>query len=234
MRRRSAGPREYNYKQLVTVGLLPFLLGLFLILALVRRPQSGASVPDRALLNQPVNSANCSQLPQPAPPCNCSQQGQQSQQLAALAQTLPQETVDTVLGAANSTDPAEQTVRVHAEPLPSLFLFVGILSGRGYRHRRLAVRESWANLASQSGDVTCRYIFHTPPLQSKPQSRFPSHLANSVAGFWAQQFSGCCMQDSWTQNLPYSWGTALSFVMRGRRAHTLVKVHDSGACAGSS
>ena len=185
MRRRSAGPREYNYKQLVTVGLLPFLLGLFLILALVRRPQSGASVPDRALLNQPVNSANCSQLPQPAPPCNCSQQGQQSQQLTALAQTLPQETVDTVLGAANSTDPAEQTVRVHAEPLPSLFLFVGILSGRGYRHRRLAVRESWANLASQSGDVTCRYNFHTPPFKADPEQGSKS-LADPVAGLWAQ------------------------------------------------
>lgn len=156
MRRRSAGPRETNYKQLVTVGLVPFLVGLFLILAFVRRPHIAATVPDRALQDQPASFTNCSQLPQTAPPCNCSQQDQQNQQLTALAQTLPQETVDTVLGAANSTDPAEQTVRVHAEPLPSLFLFVGILSGRGYRHRRLAVRESWANLASHEGDAACR------------------------------------------------------------------------------
>ena len=160
MRRRSAGTREhnYNYKQLITVGLLPFLLGLFLILALARRPQPIAVVPNRELLDQPLSLTNCSELPQSAPPCNCTQAVQESQQLGSLAQTLPQATVDTVLGAANSTDPADQTVRVHAEPLPSLFLFVGVLSGRGYRHRRLAVRESWANLASQSGDATCRYV----------------------------------------------------------------------------
>lgn len=29
----------------------------------------------------------------------------------------------------------------------AVFLFTGILSGRGYRHRRLAVRETWANKA---------------------------------------------------------------------------------------
>ena len=97
-------------------------------------------------------------------------QAAQSQQLDVLAGSLADETVARVLGAANSSDPAEQTVRVNAEPLPSLFLFVGILSGRGYRHRRLAVREAWANLASQSGDAACRFILSqdevTPQVRS--------------------------------------------------------------------
>ena len=30
---------------------------------------------------------------------------------------------------------------------PAVFLFAGVLSGRGYRHRRLAVREAWADRA---------------------------------------------------------------------------------------
>lgn len=30
---------------------------------------------------------------------------------------------------------------------PAVFLFTGILSGRGFRHRRLAVREAWADRA---------------------------------------------------------------------------------------
>ncbi|KDD74010.1 hypothetical protein H632_c1655p0, partial [Helicosporidium sp. ATCC 50920] len=44
------------------------------------------------------------------------------------------------------------------EGLPPLFLFVGILSGRGYRHRRLAVREAWANRAQIPGVVTSKFV----------------------------------------------------------------------------
>jgi hypothetical protein len=42
--------------------------------------------------------------------------------------------------------------------LPQLFLFIGILSGRGYRHRRLAVREAWSNRAQMPGQVVARFI----------------------------------------------------------------------------
>ena len=42
--------------------------------------------------------------------------------------------------------------------LPKLFLFIGILSGRGYRHRRLAVREAWANQAQIPGQVVAKFI----------------------------------------------------------------------------
>lgn len=42
--------------------------------------------------------------------------------------------------------------------LPPLFLFIGVLSGRGYRHRRLAVREAWSDRAQRDGEVVTRFI----------------------------------------------------------------------------
>jgi hypothetical protein len=39
-----------------------------------------------------------------------------------------------------------------------VLLFVGILSGRGYRHRRLAVREAWANQCQMPGVSVCRFM----------------------------------------------------------------------------
>ena len=42
--------------------------------------------------------------------------------------------------------------------LPKLFLFIGILSGRGYRHRRLAVREAWAGPAQLAPVSLCRFV----------------------------------------------------------------------------
>ena len=45
-----------------------------------------------------------------------------------------------------------------AGQLPPIFLFIGILSGRGYRHRRLAVREAWANEAQAPGQVVAKFV----------------------------------------------------------------------------
>lgn len=39
-----------------------------------------------------------------------------------------------------------------------LFLFVGILSGRGYRHRRTAARTAWTKAAQQPGLIVCKFI----------------------------------------------------------------------------
>ncbi|KAI7842582.1 hypothetical protein COHA_003686 [Chlorella ohadii] len=58
-----------------------------------------------------------------------------------------------------------------AGELPKLFLFIGILSGRGYRHRRLAVREAWANKAQIPGQVVAKFILsedeRTPQVESE-------------------------------------------------------------------
>ena len=42
--------------------------------------------------------------------------------------------------------------------LEDILLFVGALSGRGYRHRRLAVRDAWGTLCQKPGVSVCRFI----------------------------------------------------------------------------
>lgn len=41
---------------------------------------------------------------------------------------------------------------------PRIFLFIGILSGRGYRHRRMAVRGAWASKAQVEGQVVTKFV----------------------------------------------------------------------------
>ena len=126
-----------------------------------------------SLVATPVQAAvTCP--PVPADPCNCSDAKVESERLNQLASRLSQESVHKVLHAANSSDPGDQTVRVNAVTLPSVFLFVGILSGRGYRHRRLAVREAWANSAQNAGESVCRFILSedesTPQVQKEVET----------------------------------------------------------------
>ena len=49
-------------------------------------------------------------------------------------------------------------MQVNEDTLEDVLLFVGILSGRGYRHRRLAVREAWANQCQKPGVSVCRFM----------------------------------------------------------------------------
>lgn len=163
--RRRAGltaREQSSCRTLVVVGVLPFCLGLFLIFALFKYRQT----PVQRTFDTQAASASC---PPAAgnPPCNCSSVASESARLNQHAAQLSQESVHKVLRAANSTDPGDQTVRVNSVTLPSVFLFVGILSGRGYRHRRLAVREAWANLAQESGEAVCRFILSED--ESTPQ-----------------------------------------------------------------
>ena len=73
---------------------------------------------------------------------------------------------------ASSTGLTAQEVLVNEDTLPSLFLFSGILSGRGYRHRRLAVREAWANKAQIANVSVARFILsedeRTPQVRASP------------------------------------------------------------------
>ena len=45
-----------------------------------------------------------------------------------------------------------------SSPSESVMLFIGILSGRGYRHRRQAVRDAWASKCQVQGVSACRFI----------------------------------------------------------------------------
>ncbi|KAK9802990.1 hypothetical protein WJX73_005638 [Symbiochloris irregularis] len=195
-RRRTGLTSRYSpYKIVLFAGVLPFLVGLCIVLGFVNLRQ-GTSQPlilsSRAQESAGIVKADCpptSPLARPSPPCNCSSElhaQSTSAQLNALAENLPQKEVHKVLSAANSADPGDQVVRVSAQPLEPLFLFVGILSGRGYRHRRLAVREAWANLAQRPGNSVCRFILSedesTPQVQKEVEKHqdivFLKHKTN--------------------------------------------------------
>jgi hypothetical protein len=59
---------------------------------------------------------------------------------------------------------------VNEDTLEDVLLFVGILSGRGYRHRRLAVREAWANQCQKPGVSVCRFMLSEDEVT--PQASF--------------------------------------------------------------
>ena len=99
----------------------------------------------------------------------------------------------------NSSGAAAQSLR--AKPngsLPSLFLFSGVLSGRGYRHRRLAVRESWSNKAQVPGVSVTRFILsedERTPQVLVIETHCLQHLLHlPTSGECALSTSGECMQ----------------------------------------
>lgn len=151
-------------------SVLPFIVGLLLVLSIFQfRSASfryGSSDPRRLL----TQSARVDSLRRACESCKCPPGGQ-SDLASKLAGTLTSQTAAAVLDAANSTEPALQTVRVNEDSLESLFLFIGVLSGRGYRHRRLAVREAWGNRAQVPGISAARFILsedeRTPQVQKE-------------------------------------------------------------------
>lgn len=60
---------------------------------------------------------------------------------------------------------------MNEDTLEDVLLFVGILSGRGYRHRRLAVREAWANQCQKPGVSVCRFLLSEDEVT--PQASIP-------------------------------------------------------------
>ena len=72
--------------------------------------------------------------------------------------------------------------------LPSLFLFTGVLSGRGYRHRRLAVREAWSNKAQVPGVSIAKFILsadeRTPQVMTLVASAARHPAAVALCFIW--------------------------------------------------
>lgn len=66
-------------------------------------------------------------------------------------------------------------MQVNEDTLEDVLLFVGILSGRGYRHRRLAVREAWANQCQKPGVSVCRFMLSEDEVT--PQASNPTAAA---------------------------------------------------------
>lgn len=57
-----------------------------------------------------------------------------------------------------AADPTRKGPLAPASSLPKVFLFIGILSGRGYRHRRLAVREAWSAGGNHPPAVVSKFV----------------------------------------------------------------------------
>ena len=137
------------YTVVAPLALVLVILGLLknhsALPSTVRQLSSGLTDPHAAYENYSIKgvqrSASC-------PPCAAGSAGSD--------QHIPLDSLTTNRG--NDTGLAVQALNASAEPLPSLFLFTGILSGRGYRHRRLAVREAWANKAQIPGISVAKFI----------------------------------------------------------------------------
>ena len=134
----------------------------------VRQLSSGLTDPHDAYSSYSINSIQqtSGSHPAPCPPC--------TQSTAAGNQHTPLNISTHSSGArANDTGLAAQALNSTGEALPSLFLFTGVLSGRGYRHRRLAVREAWANKAQIPGVPVARFILS--------EDERPAHAAQTLA-----------------------------------------------------
>jgi hypothetical protein len=79
--------------------------------------------------------------------------------------------------------PALSTLGAAPAGLPPLFLFVGILSGRGYRHRRLAVRDSWARGTQNEPESAAKFILSED--EATPQVRIGGVFPLGV-GWWGE------------------------------------------------
>ena len=189
--RAGRGGGGVSARTVVLAGLLPFLFGLASIAAFVRhyravglplrqaRAASGGAAADAE-----PGGAQRAGCPPPgggaAAACNCSEwrpgraEAAGSADVLRLAGRVSKTSVGAVLDAANATDPAQQSVRVNEDTLEDVFLFVGILSGRGYRHRRLAVREAWANRCQVSGVSVCRFILSQDEMTPQVRRRLGS------------------------------------------------------------
>ena len=136
-------------KYVFFVGVLPFSLGLLLIFAVFKSAPLG--IHHRNLQEEELPVQEPDLCPR-NPPCNCTQDIANSTDLKHLEGALTRSSLNKVLGAANSSDPQEQTVRINEDSLPSIFLFVGVLSGRGYRYKPSL--QSLLFIVNRRGDTT--------------------------------------------------------------------------------
>lgn len=122
-----------------------FIFGLLSVKYLVART---AYPPALIRLSQPFPPSLCP--PQPESACNC------TEPLNQATKDVPVSVQSSDLRS-ESKEEGKSSETPH-QPLAEVLLFVGILSGRGYRHRRLAVREAWANRCQLVGVSICRFI----------------------------------------------------------------------------
>jgi hypothetical protein len=148
-RRRSPGSLTFARNFFVLISC--FLLGLFSIRLLKGRVLTGSTL---LHLSPEGSLRRCQTLSLASGNCNCTADSAGTSP-PPVPSSNPKPLVQNPDGKAEGTGVlAEKSL----QPLEDVLLFVGILSGRGYRHRRLAVRESWANKCQVAGVSVCRFI----------------------------------------------------------------------------
>lgn len=152
-------PRSLSCKRVVWVSLTPFLAAL-LVGSLVFRRGSGSAFQESVVQRQ--RPARVLEETLPCLGSNCELQGGSAAPAAAAVG-------GTVAAAAGASSGARGD-------LPKLFLFIGILSGRGYRHRRLAVREAWSNKAQVPGEVVSKFILSEDERTPQVRQRLQAHI----------------------------------------------------------
>ncbi|GAB4819239.1 hypothetical protein N2152v2_006285 [Parachlorella kessleri] len=177
----AAGSSRPSCTKIIYAAFFPFLLALLASLSLLRRGDIAAAPAVRRAgrgaleahdtLPGCEDSRGCGTLSTlPAVEVAVGSTGRGTlQTLAATATAVGRgsSSSSNSLGSAHA-DGSSSSGEGGLEPL---FLFIGILSGRGYRHRRLAVREAWATRAQMPGLVVSKFILsedeRTPQVQKE-------------------------------------------------------------------
>jgi len=134
---RAAGPA--SCRRVLLFGVLPFVAGIWLVLITFRHQGLPGRLRPAAAQTLGLRQ-NCSQaLAGGACDCGDGTAAGNVSAGAALASRLGGGMLESVLGGRNGSVAAGGQA-AGGDALENIFLFVGILSGRGYRHRRLAGR----------------------------------------------------------------------------------------------
>lgn len=115
--------------------VLPFLTGLLLVFAIYHTTQGVSRHRRLGELNSQLDLQGSAGKVEPCGSRALAESADlaSTAELSRLKGALTKQSLTKVLGAAQSDHPQTQTVRVNEDALPSVFLFVGVLSGRGYR-----------------------------------------------------------------------------------------------------
>lgn len=161
MRGKRFPPNKPSCVRLVYAAFFPFLLALVVSLSLFRK---GYDTPS-PVVKHARGVLESQELP------GCDSLGKEDR--CKTLPTVPATNLD--IADVSRADPSASSSSTGQSPagegLEPLFLFIGILSGRGYRHRRLAVREAWASKAQIPGLVVSKFILsedeRTPQVQKE-------------------------------------------------------------------
>ena len=158
---------RHSNRNVVAAVLVPFVLGILVVVTLSRSHHlpDGLSGNSPRLDQDPPTTSSLSQAT--VAEALGSQTGWALEQSAASLQS--KQAFPGFEGQQQAGTQQDNTAAVLTQPKPQLFLFIGVLSGRGYRHRRLAVREGWANRAQHVANGTTAIKFIMSEDERTPQ-----------------------------------------------------------------